>query len=86
MDQSKPKFPTNHDTAVRLMSAYEPTTDMRDKIDEIKRALYQAGCKIAALMPEGADAVVALRKLQEAQAACVLAVVADPKAWPSSAG
>jgi hypothetical protein len=83
-EQPKPKFPTNHDTAVRLMSIYSPSPERMEKIDAIRVVLYKAACEVAGLMPEGADAVVALRKLQEAQAACVLAVVADPR--PFSAG
>ena len=78
-EQPKPRFPTNHDTAVRLLSIYEPSADARDKMNDVRAILYRAGCDIAKLLPEGADAVVALRKLQEAQAACVLAIVADPK-------
>lgn len=69
-------FPSNKETAIRLMSSYGLTPEVQDRVESVTRIMMRAAAEIAELMPEGPDAVVALRRLQEARMLAVFAISA----------
>lgn len=77
-------FPSNVATAEHLFSYKPPTPEQVPIYEAINAVFLEAAKKLAGLMPEGADAVVALRKLAEARMATNAAVALAPPTPPRS--